>query len=206
MDTFCANLLEMYTILVCYVRLIDDTLMVKNEYNMRKQIIIFIFTTGLLGCSPKIYNVYEKYENNPKFERTQLSGDLLQLASLFVPEKYSKEQNLIENIKSVDIVNYTGEDKAEFEYLVQKSLKRIGYREVIKNKETNDNLRFFAKSGIGQVTEFHVVNSKSTGISIFSIKGRFPISELKTVYNTLKKQGNLERYINGITDIYSGKQ
>lgn len=170
---------------------------------MKKQIIIFISIIVLLGCSPKIYTVYEKYENDPKFERTQLSGDLLQLASLFVPEKYSNERKLLEAVKSVDIVNYTGKDKSAFEYLIQKSLKRIGYREVMKNKGKQNDVRFFAKSGIGRVKEFHVVNSKSTGVSVFSIRGGFPISELRTVYNTLKKQENVKRYINEITDIYS---
>lgn len=149
----------------------------------------------LLACTPGVYSVYDKYKQDPNFGHTKFSGELLQLASFMVPKEQKATRTLLKAVRSVDIVNYTGKDNLGFQGAILHSLKKGGYKEVLKNNSKEKGTIFFVKKGLTRVREFHVLNYKGGNVSVFSIDGRFSIGDLESIYNLVKKQKNIKDFI-----------
>lgn len=163
---------------------------------MKRILIIFLIVLAFAGCAPGIYQVYNQYDNDPNFEHTKISGELIQLASFLVPKEQKNTRNLLKSVNSVDIVHYTGKENLDFQKSILRSLKRGGYREILKNNKKEEGTTFFVKKGLSRVKEFHVLNYLGGNVSVFSIDGRFSIFDIEKVYRLIKKQESVKELIN----------
>lgn len=162
---------------------------------MRKTILIAFLASFLASCAPNIYQVYEQYRQDPKFEHTKVDGSLLQLGSFLISDEQKEIRSLLESINTIDIVNYKGNDNFAFQNAILKSLKASGYREVLKDKKAEMGATFFVKKGLTRVREFHVLNYEGGNVSVFSINGKFNIFNLEKIYKLVKKQDKMRNLI-----------
>lgn len=162
---------------------------------MRRSLFILIATFLFASCAPGVYGVYDKYKQDPNFEHTKFSGELLQLASFLIPKEQNTARTLLRAVSSVDIVNYKGKDNLGFQKAILHSLNRGGYKEIIKSNSQEKGTTFFVKKGLTRVREFHVLNYEGGNVSVFSIDGRFSIGDLESIYNLVKKQKNIKNFI-----------
>lgn len=167
----------------------------KFQNIMRKIAFIFFTLIILSSCAPSVYKLYDKYEQDPNFEQTKISGELLQIASFFIPEEQKAAHSLLQSVNSVAIVHYKGKGDLGFQADVLNSLKRGGYRKVLKSKSASTGASYFVKSRLGRVKEFHVLNYEDGNISLFSVDGKFSIGNLEKVYKLIKKQSRVKNFI-----------
>ncbi|PVX52031.1 uncharacterized protein DUF4252 [Balneicella halophila] len=162
---------------------------------MKKIIIILSVAFTLLSCAPNIYQVYDKYDEDPSLQHTKIDGKLMQLTSFMIPKDQKATRSLIKSISSVDIVSYSGENNMNFQKDILKSLKRNGYREVMKNSNPEQGTTFFVKKGLTRVREFHVLNYEDGDVSVFSVNGKFAIGDLEKAYRLIKKQEGVKDFM-----------
>lgn len=163
---------------------------------MKKFIIILFVIIFFSSCTPNIYQVYDKYKQGTNFEHTKIDGSLIQLASLMIPKDEKESYAVLNAINSVDIVHYKGKDDLRFQKEILKSLKKAGYRELKNKQETEQNISIFVKKGLTRVREFHVLSYEEGNVSVFSIEGKFSISDLEKAYKLIKKHKGVKRFIN----------
>lgn len=162
---------------------------------MKRFFFSFMVLCLLVACAPGVYSVYDEYKQDDNFEHTKVSGELLQLASFMIPKEQKTARTLLKAVRSVDIVNYRGEDNLVFQNSILHSLNRGGYREMLKNNSQAKGTTFFVKNRLGRVREFHVLNYEGGNVSVLSIDGRFSIGDLESVYNLVKKQTRIKDFI-----------
>ncbi len=165
---------------------------------MMRVLLFAIVVVLFSSCSPNIYKVYEKYEQDPNFEQTKLDVSLLQLGGLFVSKDQKSVRSLLKAINSVDIVQYKGGENTVFQKEVLRSLKSGNYREVLEDKTTIEDAKFFIKKGLTNVKEFHVLNYEKGDVYLVSIDGKFNMWDLEKVYKLIKKQQNMSGIIKNI--------
>ncbi len=165
---------------------------------MRRVFLFLMVIVAFSSCSPNIYKVYEKYEEDPNFEQTNVDVSLLKLGGLFVSKEQKSIKSLLNAINSVKIVQYDGGENRAFQKAVLRSLQSGGYREVLEGKAAAKDAKFFIKKGLTNVREFHVLNYKDGAISVFSINGKFNVWDLEKVYKLIKKQQNMSGLIKNL--------
>lgn len=154
-----------------------------------KKILTIVCTVFLLvSCAPSVYQVYDKYNQDPNFEHTKVSGELLQLASFLIPKEQKEARSLLKAVNSVDVVHYIGKNNLEFQKAILNSLDKGGYKEMLKSNTMEKGATFFVKNRLGKVREFHVLNYEDGNVSVFSIDGQLSIGDLEKVYTLIKKQ------------------
>ncbi len=158
---------------------------------MMKSIVTFLLFVVLAGCSPSVYQVYEKYSDDPDFEKMQVDNEVFKLANLFIPSKEKAAKRLLESIVSAEIINYSGDKKSTFQKEVLSSLKSNGYKEISEEK----GVTLFAKRRLGNVKEFHALRYDNKGkITVFSVKGNFSVLDIAKVYKLIKKQEKIKGF------------
>lgn len=148
----------------------------------------FILCIGILimSCVPKVYRVYDKYEHEKEFHRSKISGEILGLTTLFMGDENMEIKNLLNSIKDIEVVTYSGMKTSAFDKDVRASFRGLGYKEVLQSKGNNSDLQFFVKKGIRKVRAFYAIGKDEDAVSVYAIRGTFHYTDLERAFAKLK--------------------
>ncbi|MCB8999148.1 MAG: DUF4252 domain-containing protein [Bacteroidales bacterium] len=155
---------------------------------MKKMILMFVIlaAAGAVYGQKSIDLLFDKYANRDGFTTVTLNGSMLKFAACFdddkdagkVADKLTEMRILVQEDKAMQVENFYD--------VIMKDFDLKGYEEVMRVRESNQDLRMLVRTQDDRIREFLMIGGGDDNM-VIQIKGNMSLDEAKQLSSDVSK-------------------
>ncbi len=146
-------------------------------------VLLLLVGAGAFGQKSPVDRIFDKYSGKEGYTTVYISSFMFNLLSSIDSDdpEYEEFKKATGGIKSLRILTQESNDAAPFGAELLEMLPRQEYQELMKVKDTEEEVLFLAKEEGGRITEFLLIVSGGDDDVLIAIQGDIDMESLSSI-------------------------